>query len=51
MTEKRVDDFRLNLGGRELVPIVVGAMGVDISTSDLAVQAASLGAWGISPMP
>jgi nitronate monooxygenase len=46
MIAKRVDDFRLHLGGRELVPIMVGGMGVDISTSDLALQAASLGGIG-----
>lgn len=33
MREKRVDDFRLRLGGKELVPIVIGGMGVDISTA------------------
>ena len=27
---KCVNDFRLRLGGRELVPIVIGGMGVDI---------------------
>jgi nitronate monooxygenase len=41
-----VDDFRLQLGGRELVPIVVGGMGVDISTADLALVAARLGGIG-----
>ena len=43
---KRVDDFRLRFGGRELVPIMVGGMGVDISTSDLALEAARLGGVG-----
>ncbi|MDR0577507.1 MAG: nitronate monooxygenase [Candidatus Accumulibacter sp.] len=43
---KRVDDFRLRLGGRELVPIVIGGMGVDISTADLALEAARLGGVG-----
>lgn len=43
---KRVDDFRLRLGGQELVPIMVGGMGVDISTSDLAIEAARLGGIG-----
>lgn len=43
---KCVDDFRLQLGGRELVPIVVGGMGVDISTADLALVAARLGGIG-----
>ncbi|MDY0071686.1 MAG: nitronate monooxygenase [Thauera sp.] len=43
---KRVDDFRLKLGNQELVPIMVGGMGVDISTSDLALEAARLGGVG-----
>jgi nitronate monooxygenase len=43
---KRVDDFRLILGGQELVPIMVGGMGVDISTADLALEAARLGGVG-----
>ncbi|MBU1235958.1 MAG: nitronate monooxygenase [Gammaproteobacteria bacterium] len=41
-----VDDFRLILGGRELVPIVIGGMGVDISTAELALEAARLGGIG-----
>jgi len=43
---KRVDDFRFRLGGRELVPIVIGGMGVDISTAELALEAARLGGIG-----
>lgn len=43
---KRVDDFRLQLGKHELVPIMIGGMGVDISTADLAVEAARLGGVG-----
>ena len=43
---KRVDDFRLRLGKHELVPIMIGGMGVDISTADLAVEAARLGGVG-----
>ena len=43
---KRVDDFRLRLGKRELVPIMIGGMGVDISTTDLALEAARLGGVG-----
>lgn len=43
---KRVDDFRLTLGGRELVPIMIGGMGVDISTTALALEAARLGGVG-----
>ncbi|MCX8017589.1 MAG: nitronate monooxygenase, partial [Rhodocyclaceae bacterium] len=43
---KCVDDFRLRLGRHELVPIVIGGMGVDISTADLALEAARLGGIG-----
>jgi nitronate monooxygenase len=43
---KCVDDFRLKLGDRELVPIVIGGMGVDISTAELALEAARLGGIG-----
>ena len=43
---KRVDDFRLRLGKHELVPIMIGGMGVDISTADLALEAARLGGVG-----
>ncbi|MEI7430868.1 MAG: nitronate monooxygenase [Betaproteobacteria bacterium] len=42
----RVDDFRLMFGKREYVPIVIGGMGVDISTSGLALEAARLGGVG-----
>ena len=43
---KCVDDFRLRFGKQELVPIVIGGMGVDISTADLALEAARLGGVG-----
>jgi nitronate monooxygenase len=43
---KRVDDFRFRLGRHELVPIVIGGMGVDISTVELALEAARLGGVG-----
>lgn len=43
---KCLDDFRLQLGGRELVPLMIGGMGVDISTADLALEAARLGGVG-----
>jgi NAD(P)H-dependent flavin oxidoreductase YrpB (nitropropane dioxygenase family) len=43
---KRVDDFRLKFGSRELVPIMIGGMGVDISTAELALEAARLGGIG-----
>jgi NAD(P)H-dependent flavin oxidoreductase YrpB (nitropropane dioxygenase family) len=43
---KRVDDFRLMFGKKEYVPIMVGGMGVDISTAELALEAARLGGIG-----
>ena len=43
---KCVDDFRLRLGSREVVPIMIGGMGVDISTAELALEAARLGGVG-----
>jgi nitronate monooxygenase len=43
---KKVDDFRLKFGKHELVPIMIGGMGVDISTADLALEAARLGGVG-----
>jgi len=43
---KRVDDFRLRFGRQELVPIMIGGMGVDISTAELALEAARLGGVG-----
>jgi nitronate monooxygenase len=43
---KRVDDFRLKFGKKEYVPIMVGGMGVDISTAELALEAARLGGIG-----
>ncbi|MEC8271886.1 MAG: nitronate monooxygenase, partial [SAR324 cluster bacterium] len=44
--QKKVDDFRLKLGDKEYVPIMIGGMGVDISTSDLALEASRLGGIG-----
>src|SRR5512133_3821667 len=46
MLMKRVDDFRLKFGKKEYVPIMVGGMGVDISTAELALEAARLGGIG-----
>ena len=43
---KRVDDFRLKFGNKEFVPIIIGGMGVDISTAELALEAARLGGVG-----
>ena len=45
-TMKRVDDYRLRFGRHELVPIVIGGMGVDISAAELALEAARLGGIG-----
>ena len=42
----RLDDYRLRLGNTEYVPIVVGGMGVDISSAALAHEAARLGGIG-----
>jgi len=41
-----LNDFRLRLGTDEYLPIVVGGMGVDISTSALALAACRLGGIG-----
>ena len=43
---KTINDYRLKLGGKEYVPILVGGMGVDISTAELALEAARLGGIG-----
>ena len=43
---RRDDEFRLRFGKRELVPIMCGGMGVDISTADLALEVARLGGVG-----
>ncbi|BAL26566.1 nitronate monooxygenase [Azoarcus sp. KH32C] len=43
---KCLDDFRLRFGSRDYVPIVIGGMGVDISTADLSLEAARLGGIG-----
>ena len=41
-----LDDFRLHLAGKDLVPIMQGGMGVDISTAALALEVARLGGVG-----
>ncbi len=41
-----VDDFRITLAGKEYVPIMQGGMGVDISTSELALAIAREGGIG-----
>ena len=43
---KSVDDFRLRFGKREVVPIIIGGMGVDVSTAELALEAARMGGIG-----
>lgn len=43
---RKVDDYRLRLGKDSYVPIVIGGMGVDISTAALALEAARLGGIG-----
>lgn len=43
---KKLDDYRLKLGKKEYVPIMLGGMGVDISNSDLALEVSSLGGIG-----
>jgi nitronate monooxygenase len=43
---KRLDDFRMRMGNTNLVPIMIGGMGVDISSADLALEAARLGGVG-----
>ena len=40
------DNFRLQIGGKEYVPIIIGGMGVNISTTELALSAAKLGGIG-----
>ncbi len=43
---KCLNDFRMTIGSNELVPIMIGGMGVDISTTNLALVAARLGGVG-----
>ncbi|NTV45072.1 MAG: nitronate monooxygenase [Chlorobiales bacterium] len=42
----KVDNFRFKLGNKEYVPIMIGGMGVNISTAELALEAARLGGIG-----
>ena len=46
LSTMNVNNFRLNLGGKEYVPIVIGGMGVNISTTELALSAERLGGIG-----
>ncbi len=41
-----VDNHRLTMGDKEYVPIIVGGMGVNISTAELALEACRLGGIG-----
>lgn len=43
---KCLNDYRMAINGTELVPIMIGGMGVDISNTDLALVAARLGGIG-----
>lgn len=42
----KLSDFELHLGDKRVLPLVIGGMGVDISTADLALEAARLGGVG-----
>ncbi len=44
--EGTLDNYRLNLGSNEYLPLMQGGMGVDISTSALALAVARLGGIG-----
>lgn len=46
LSSDQVNNYRFRLGQYELVPIVIGGMGVDISTTELALAAARLGGVG-----
>jgi nitronate monooxygenase len=46
LSEDQVDNYRFRLGQFDLVPIVIGGMGVDISTTELALAAVRLGGVG-----
>lgn len=43
---KCVNDFRLRLAERKLIPIITGGMGVDTPAARLALEAARLGGIG-----
>lgn len=44
--ERRLDDFRLCLRGKSLIPIMQGGMGVNISTAEMAQAVAARGGIG-----
>lgn len=39
----KVDNYRFQLRDKEYVPIIIGGMGVNISTTELALSAEKLG--------
>ena len=44
--DDRVENYRFKLGDREYVPLIVGGMGVNISTAELALETCRLGGIG-----
>lgn len=44
--QKTLNDYRLRLGDKEVLPIVLGGMGVNISTKELALEVARCGGIG-----
>lgn len=46
LDERRLDDFRLSLKGKSLIPIMQGGMGVNISTAEMAQAVAARGGIG-----
>ncbi|MBU2647510.1 nitronate monooxygenase [bacterium] len=40
---KNLDQYRLQIGSKEYIPIMIGGMGVDISTPTMALEGARLG--------
>lgn len=43
---KKLDDYRLKLGKKEYVPIMLGGMGMNISTAEMAIEISKLGGIG-----
>ena len=39
----KLDNYRLKLGNNEYVPIMIGGMGVNISTPEMVLEGARLG--------
>ncbi|GMW05737.1 MAG: nitronate monooxygenase [Gammaproteobacteria bacterium] len=46
LSADQVDNYRFRLGAAEFVPIIIGGMGVDISTAELALAVSRLGGIG-----